>query len=212
MIYSNKIGCKHWFIAVVLFVFLAACSNQETLPFYGKYAVKTPSGFDTIVKTIPPFEMYNQDSVLIDNESLYGSIYVADFFFTSCPSICPVMHRNMITVSEKFGLNSGIKFISYTIDPERDNVSKLKLYANKLGVQDSDQWSMLTGSKDDLYGMAEAYMIPAYPDNEVPGGFEHSGQFVLVDKLGRIRGYYDGTKEDDVVDLIADIEILLNEK
>lgn len=166
---------------------------------------------DTFYQTIPHFSFVNQDSVIINNDSLENSIYVADFFFTSCPSICPVMSKNMLSVYNKHKGNNEVRFISYTIDPKHDTVPVLKKYANKLGVEGT-QWSFLLGNRDSVYNLAkDGYMNYAKENANIPGGVEHSGYFILVDKEKRIRGAYDGTDKQQVENLKTDINVLLNE-
>ncbi len=107
--------------------------------------------------------------------------------------------------------NDKIKYLSHSIDPKRDSVQRLNLYADKIDINTNEKWHFVTGPKENISAMAEAYMIVAYEDDEVPGGFEHSGYFILVDDNQQIRGYYDGTLESDTEELIEDLQILLNE-
>lgn len=173
--------------------------------------VKGRLQIDTFYQTIPHFSFVNQDSVIINNDSLSNSIYVADFFFTSCPSICPMMSKNMLSVYQKYKGNNEVRFISYTIDPKYDTVPVLKKYADKLGVEGT-QWSFLLGERDSVYTLARnGYMNYAQENADIPGGVEHSGYFILVDKDRRIRGAYDGTDKKQVEDLKSDMDILLNE-
>jgi protein SCO1/2 len=199
---------------VYLFIFAAlfmACKQTETLPIYGKKGVKTDTGYDTIIELVKPFEFIDQKGSVVNNATFEGKIFVTDFFFTSCPSICPVMTKQMLRIHDAFPNNNGIAFLSHTIDPVRDSVATLQAYAEKIGITSNERWHFVTGEKDALYKMAENYMITAFEDDEVPGGFEHSGYFILVDGKQQIRGYYDGTDEQDVSLLIEDLNILLRE-
>jgi protein SCO1/2 len=169
-------------------VLLFSCSQSpKRLPILGERQTmeKMENGklvVDTFYQTIPHFSFVNQDSVIINNDSLKNSVYVADFFFTSCPSICPVMSKNMLTVYNKYKGNNEVRFISYTIDPKYDTVPVLKKYANKLGVEGT-QWSFLLGNRDSVYNLAkDGYMSYAKENASIPGGVEHSGYFILVDK------------------------------
>lgn len=166
---------------------------------------------DTVFTPVKAFHFTDQDSNAVTEKTVTGKVYVADFFFTSCPTICPKMKQQMLRVQEAFANEDGLVILSHSIDPERDSVGRLKNYADKLGVK-SDKWHMLTGERDSIYGMARHYMIAAQEDKLAPGGFAHSGAFLLVDRERFIRGIYDGTSPEEVDDLIKDIEWLLTEK
>jgi protein SCO1/2 len=195
-----------------------ACKSgeQKTLPIYGsrKPVTKTVAGkevTDTIYQTVPKFKFVNQYGDSVTNKSLDGDIYVADFFFTTCPSICPVMARNMLKVYDAFKKTGNFKIISHTIDPKHDSVPVLKKYADKLGIK-GNTWWFLQGKKEDTYRIAEkSYLVAVSKDSTAAGGYVHQGYFVLVDKQKRIRGAYDGTDPKQVDQLIADIKTLQNE-
>ena len=186
---------------------VGSCIEQkdEKLPIFGeKEITKT----DTTYHTIGNFRLVNQDSTIITDESLEGKIYVADFFFTSCRTICPIMKTQMRRVYEVVEDDPEVLIVSHTIDPEYDTVALLKDYSERLGV-DSDKWHFLTGNKDSIYYLAQtSYFVTAMEDGTEPVGFIHSGAFLLIDKKGRIRGKYDGTKEEEVNQLLKDIETL----
>jgi protein SCO1/2 len=195
---------------------LYSCNQSKVLPVYGPKTVvsKTENGktiIDSLDYTIPPFRFVDQDDHVVDSSTVKGKIYVADFFFTSCPSICPKMMKEMDSVYNKYLGNPEVVILSYTIDPERDSVARLKAYERKIGFS-SAQWHLLTGEKDSIYHLAEKYLVSAAEDPDAPGGHIHSGNFILVDKRNRIRGYYDGTKDDAVDKLLADMDELLKEK
>ncbi|MFD1255467.1 SCO family protein [Mucilaginibacter terrae] len=186
--------------------------SNSILPIYGNRepVTKTVNGktvTDTIYQTIPDFEFVNQYGKQINRKSLDGSIYVADFFFTSCPSICPIMHRNMLNVYKEFKSSGNVKIISHSIDPGHDSVSVLKKYADNLGVT-GENWWFLQGNKEATYKLAESYLTAVKEDKDAPGGYVHAGYFILVDKQKRIRGTYDGTNEEEVTKLIADVKTL----
>lgn len=197
---------------------LAACKNdtEKRLPILGEREpvekqVNGKTITDTIYQTIPDFNFINQDSASITNRDFDGKIYVADFFFTSCTSICPIMHRNMLNVYNEFQGNEQVKILSHTIDFKYDTPSKLKDYAEKLGVK-GDQWQFVKGTKDSVYRLAEKnYLVAVSEDSTARDGFIHQGWFILVDKKRRLRGAYDGTKPDQVDQLIADMKTLLKE-
>jgi len=166
---------------------------------------------DTSFRTIPDFKLRNQDSTIVTAKDFDGSIYVADFFFTSCPTICPVMHRNLLKIYKKYEGNPEVKFASHTIDVKYDTPFRMKTYASKLGVKGT-QWEYLWGSRDEIYALAERnYLVAAQEDNKAPGGFVHQGYLILVDKEKRIRGAYDGVQDKDVAKLMKDMDILLAE-
>ncbi len=166
---------------------------------------------DTVYHQVPDFAFVNQDSQQVTQQTVAGKIYVTDFFFTSCPSICPKMKSQMLRVYEKFKDNPDVLLLSHSIDPEHDTVAVLKDYAERLSVE-SNKWHFLTGEKDSIYDMASNYLVAAQQDGEAEGGFTHGGHFILVDGQRRIRGVYDGTEEASVDQLIRDIPLLLNEK
>ncbi len=177
-------------------------------------------------KKVPEFAFLNQDSIIISNEDFNKKVYVAEFFFTSCPSICPIMNKNMKRIENRFGKRQDFGIASFSIDPIKDTPSVLKAYAESYDVFSQD-WHFLTGEKDKIYNLAnEGFNIFASVNPRVAGGFEHQGYFALVDKNGFIRCrsdqfgnpivYYMGVDEEDVeiqeVDLlIDDIEKLLKE-
>lgn len=203
--------------AVAGLAFLSAChpaGDTKTLPIYGERETVTKvvngkSEVDTVYQTIPAFKFVNQYGDTITNKNLDGKIYVADFFFTSCPSICPIMQRNMLLVYNEFKSDPNIKILSHTIDPKHDTVPVLKDYADKLGIS-GNSWWLLLGQKEVVYQLAEKHYLVSV--NEGKGGFIHQGWFVLVDKQKRIRGSYDGTVADQVKQLVADIHTLQQEK
>jgi len=176
-----------------------------------KHTVNGRVVYDTVTATIPDFRFVDQDSTLIDAQTVAGKIYVVDFFFTHCPSICPKMKAEMHKVYEKYKDNADILILSHSIDPARDSVSALKTYAGKLNL-DSHKWHFLTGDKDSIYAIADHYLESAKEDKDAAGGFIHDGNFILVDRQRRIRGYYDGTTDAGADKLITDIESLLHEK
>ncbi|HEY0056560.1 MAG TPA: SCO family protein [Pedobacter sp.] len=207
---------KYLMAATCLLLFTACNKTNKRLPILGEREpvekiVDGKTVIDTIYQTIPSFSFLNQDSTVFTDKNLQGKIYVADFFFTSCTSICPTMHRNMLKVYQKFKGNKKVCIISHTIDFKYDTPSKLKLYSIKLDVA-GDQWQFLKGTKDSVYKLAEKnYLVAVAEDSKASDGYIHQGWFILVDKEKRLRGAYDGTKPDQVEKLIGDMEILLEE-
>ena len=204
-----------FFSAAICCLLFSSC-NQTTLPLYGpKTAVEISKNgektIDSTDYTIPYFQFTDQDGHPVDSNTIKGKIFVADFFFTSCPSICPKMMKSMDLVYEKYKSNKQILILSYSIDPVRDSVPRLKAYEKKIGFESSG-WHLLTGNKDSIYHLADKYLVSASEDPDAPGGHIHDGNFILVDKQRRIRGYYDGTDEVKVQKLLDDMDILLKEK
>ncbi|NRF41886.1 SCO family protein [Pedobacter foliorum] len=203
-------------IALGFGLFAVGCKNEtKRLPFLqmeiSDKVVDGKTVADTAFKTIPPFKLLNQDSAVVTEKNFEGTIYVADFFFTSCPTICPVMHRNLLKIYKKYEGNPEVKLASHTIDVKYDTPSRMKAYADKLGIKGT-QWEYLWGSRDEIYALAERnYLAAAQEDKQAPGGFVHGGFLTLVDKEKRIRGVYDGTNDVDVEKLMGDMDILLSE-
>jgi len=174
---------------------------------------------------IDDFSFINQDNDTITQDSLTGSIYVANFFFTSCPSICPTMTRNMSYLQDKLSVFPNIRFLSHTVDPGNDTPEKLRSYVSLMQQKNINinlsNWDFVTGDKDKLYESAADYFVNASVDSLAPGGFLHSEYFILIDKQGRVRsgidkngnavGAYDGTNEVQMKDLINDINVLMAE-
>jgi protein SCO1/2 len=183
-------------------------TKSYPLPKMGPWEVSEAG--DTIYYQVPGFGFVDQDSNLITDEMLQGKVYVVDFFFTTCPTICPKMSQQMVRVHDDFLTEDRLVLISHTIDPAHDSVATLKAYAEALEVQ-TNRWHLVTGDKDSLYNMARYYMVPAQADESAPGGFIHSGAFILMDGERHVRGFYDGTKPEEVDQLMTDIRWLLAE-
>lgn len=205
-------GRKYSFLLCALYLMLtSSCIEQkgQKLPIFGQ---KEVTGTDTVYHTIGDFKLVDQDSSIVTDESLRGKIYVADFFFTSCRTICPIMKTQMLRVYESIQDDTDVILVSHTIDPEHDTVALLHDYADRLGVK-SDKWHFLTGVKDSIYYLAQtSYFATAMEAEDEPDGFIHSGAFLLIDKKGRIRGKYDGTREEEVNKLLKDIAVLKKEE
>ncbi|MBJ2176074.1 SCO family protein [Aureibaculum sp. A20] len=173
---------------------------------------------------VPDFKFTNQNSKEVSNENFKNKVYVVEFFFTSCPTICPKMHISMLKIQDEFYGNPNFGMASITIDPKRDTPETLKKYADKHNVT-LKNWQFLTGDKDVIYDFANiGFKLYAGENEEAEGGFEHSGLFALVDKNGFIRSrtvtsgefenpikFYDGLDAEQVQMLKEDITILLNE-
>jgi protein SCO1/2 len=183
-------------------------SEIAELPILGERYVDDNQ--DTVYHSIADFAFVNQIGDTIRKEDMAGKIYVADFFFTTCPTICPVMKKEMLRVYEQFKGEPNFRILSHSIDPSHDTQAVLKDYAEKLGVPDAATWNFLTGDQEKIFEIGQtSYLTTTMADDMEPGGFLHSGAFLLVDQQGRIRGVYDGTKTDQVDRLLADIPKLL---
>ena len=199
-----------YLLGVVFGVILASCgevSNKHQLPFFGHNIFEEE---DTVFYTVGNYELVNQNGDTVTEASYENQITITDFFFTTCPTICPIMKAEMLRVYEAIEEKNDVKIVSFTIDPEHDSVAVLNQFAQNLGVK-SDKWQFLTGEKDSIYSLAQTFLVLADQDPSAPGGFIHSGAFILLDKERRIRGLYDGTVGAEVDLLINDIDILRKE-
>ncbi len=171
-----------------------------------------------IMGKAPSFELTNQDNVLISEENYKGKVYVVEFFFANCPTICPIMNENMLKLQKEFYGNMKFGIASITIDPTNDTVEALKAHAQDLGVK-NPYWYMLTGDSKYIYDLAAQFNLYTGVNPEAPGGFEHSGLFALIDQDGNIRCredefgnpilYYDGTTDQGLEMIKEDIKLLL---
>jgi len=181
----------------------------RTLPYFGKKnSVKIG---DTTFHTVKSFYFIDQYNHKVTEETVKNKIYVTDFFFTTCQSICPIMSSELERVYKTFKNNKDVLILSHTVSPEEDSVNILMNYAKLHGVSDN-RWLFLTGEKKDLYKMArQSYLL----NNEVGNGdeddFIHTQNFALVDKERHLRGFYDGTDSAEVTRLIQDMKVLLEE-
>ncbi|MFZ1703595.1 MAG: SCO family protein [Saprospiraceae bacterium] len=194
------------FIGLIVSMFLFSCETKP-LPYLGNTIIEDGK---PIYHNVGHFTYLNQDSVLISDTTLSNYVYVADFFFTSCPSICPKVMKEMLRIHESFKGDDRVKLVSFTIDPKRDNVARLKMYATNMEA-DTRYWHFLTGDKDKTLDLAGNFFVAAIEDPTAPGGFDHSGKIVLVDKSGHVRSFTEGTEPDDTPKFIADIYTLLKE-
>ncbi|GAB3975015.1 SCO family protein [Spirosoma terrae] len=200
----------------MLTLFWSCQSSDNSLPILGqrKAVTKTIDGkvvTDSVDHTIPDFKFTSQYGDTVTAHDFTGKIYVADFFFTTCPTICPKMKMQLKRVYEKFKNNPNVALLSHTINPEHDSVAVLKEFADNLGVT-GHQWLFVTGDKEAIYDIGQnSYMVTAQEDSSAPGGVVHSGAFILVDKDRHIRGIYDGTTEEGVDKLMADMDRLLTD-
>lgn len=196
------------FIVIFIFIQFTSCDSQpKKLPFLGH---KQLIDGKEVAPSIRSFSFANQDGDSINNESLKKHIYITDFFFTSCPSICPRVMKQMLRLHDEFKNEDMVKLVSFTIDPKRDSIGRLAKYAANINVK-SDKWLFLTGNKDFTLDLADDYYIAALEDPTAPGGFDHSGKIVLVDTNGHVRAFCEGTDPESIPQFIKDVKTLLDE-
>jgi|TARA_A100000164_G_scaffold77325_1_gene65281 protein SCO1/2 len=197
-------------------MFYKILTPKEFLPIYQPAEVNfklVDSSLQHIKKfhKISNFNLVNQNGNNISQEFYHNKIYVADFFFTTCPSICPIMTNNMLKVQEKIKNDPNVLIVSFSVDPKTDSVAQLKKYAKEKGVDDL-KWNLLTGDKKQIYDLARKSFFVAEIDKDSDSNdIIHTENFVLVDPDKRIRGFYDGTNLDEIKNLISDLSLLKGE-
>lgn len=203
------------FSAIILSLFYSALKPKKTLPIFNPADVN-PELVDSTVQykskyhTIADFSFINQNGKTITQKDYEGKIYVADFFFTTCGSICPKMTTNLSDIQKAFANNPKVKLLSFTVFPETDSVPVLKAYAKKHDVDDN-KWNLVTGDKKEIYTMArKSYLAVKLGKPSELYDMVHTENFVLVDTKKRVRGFYDGTNKEDMKRLIEDITFLSN--
>ncbi|MBS1533516.1 MAG: SCO family protein [Bacteroidetes bacterium] len=202
---------------ICIALFYQALKPKKSLPIYNPADVN-PEMVDSTVQyvkkyhTIADFSFTNQNGKTITQKDYEGKIYVADFFFTTCGSICPIMTRNMVDVQKAFLNNPNVMILSHTVMPDVDSVPVLKKYAIEKGVVDT-KWNLVTGDKKDIYSMArKSYLAVKLGKPSELYDMVHTENFVLVDTKRRVRGFYDGTKKEEIKRLIDDINWLCAEE
>lgn len=193
-------------------VMVNACRSQQepTLPILGETSIDAESG-KLVHYTAPAFSFTDQQERFISEATVAGKIHVVDFFFTSCPTICPKMTSHLVQVQDHFEDEPKVGILSYSIDPQHDTPERLAAYAERYQIN-AERWSLLTSQESDVFALAKDYKVMAFDDTgHSLDGLIHDGTFVLVDDQRRIRGYYNGLEAADVLRLIGDIEILLRE-
>lgn len=219
---------NRFYIILTLVIAMMSCQKSEKKLAYVGVNIETnydDNGklvIDTLKHKIPDFALINQDNDLVTNEKLKGKVYVADFFFTTCPSICKTMSGNMVELQKMMSGTKDFHILSHSVNPEYDSPKILKEYAETMGAK-TINWDFLTGDKETIYSLGlKGYFAEAEESELAPGGFLHTENFVLVDKHGYIRSrvddngnvkaVYDGTNSQDVKLLYQDIKTLLKEK
>ena len=198
-----------------MYLIYDALQPKKRLPIYQPNMVNAELVDSTLqhVKKyhrIADFSLLNQNGDTITQENYRDKIYVADFFFTTCPTICPIMTANLVEVQAALANDPEVLLLSHSVTPEIDSVAQLKKYAMEKGVNDA-KWNLVTGDKKQIYELARKSYLAVQEDGD-GGPFDmiHTENFILVDKKRRIRGFYDGTKEEEMDRLLSDIEILKN--
>ncbi|PCH98135.1 MAG: SCO family protein [Bacteroidetes bacterium] len=202
--------------ATFYFMFVTSGMNYTSLNYYGpkdveKTMVDGEEVIDTVYHSIPDFSFTDQNGNTVNGASFDSKVYVADFFFTSCQSICPIMTSEMLRVQQHFEGVKELAFLSHTVDPETDSLEVLKAYQIDKNTDESN-WHFVTGNKAELYEIARrGYFVPVEDGDGGPEDFIHSPMLMLIDKEKHIRGFYDGTNSEQVDKLIEDIRKLLTD-
>ena len=199
--------------AVIISLFYNALQPKEILPVYQPAMVNfelVDSTLQHVKKyhTIADFALTNQNGKLVTQKDYENKIYIADFFFTTCPTICPIMTKNMAGIQDKILNDDDVMLLSHSVTPDIDSVPQLKKYAMEKGVKDS-KWNLVTGDKRQIYELArKSYMAVKSDGDAGPYDMIHTENFILVDKERRIRGFYDGTNTEEMEKLLSDLKIL----
>lgn len=198
-------------LIIISFVFFTSCNSNKKkllLPVYGE---KTFNGTDTIYHTIAEFSFTNQFGEAVNNKTVENKIYVADFFFATCKSICPEISTNLKEVQKEFENDDSLLILCHTVNPLHDTVEVLNDYSRFYGAK-KNKWHFLTGNKKQIYDLAKtSYLVNALEDDGTAEGFLHSELLLLIDKKGRIRAMHDGTDKVEVQKLIKEIKLLKTE-
>lgn len=199
-------------LLILTIIFFSSCGEKQyNLPLLGDHIINEETG-DTTFHVIPEFSFYNQDSVLISNKDLDGKVYVVDFFFTSCPTICPRMADQLKRIQIMTKDMDNFAILSHTVDPERDTPERLKQYGEKMGA-DFSNWHFLNGKNEIVYKLGmDGYYLSMGKKDDSPGGFIHSPKFILIDQNRHIRGLYNGTDAGEVATMFDHINYLLAPK
>ncbi len=203
---------KSYFVFSIVIGFLilsVACrSDKKALPYLGNQQVVNG---DTVRHIVPDFLLTDQDSQRIRISELGDKIYLTDFFFTSCPSICPKVQKQMLRLYDRYKDDDRVVLLSHTIDQRHDSVTVLNRYARNLGV-DTDKWKFLTAEKDSIFYLADQYFVSVVEDPSAPKGFDHSGRIILLDKGRHVRGFCEGTDAESVTAFFSTVDQLLEEE
>lgn len=212
---------KNSFVIYLILVLITtiSCSTENKdsgLPHLGMHDVhyETVDGkevTDTVFATIPGFSYLNQDSVLVKASDMKGKVWITDFFFSTCPTICPVMTKQMKRLNKMTtDINEHLQYLSFSINPDHDQPSILRKYIDHHGIE-ANNWNFFTGNEEETHELGvEHFLVHAKSDENSPGGFAHSPAFVLIDREGVVRGVYIGTDPEEVDKLEKDLRLLLS--
>jgi protein SCO1/2 len=196
-------------VALFGWICIQACQQEpKALPILGEREVENG---DTIYHQVPDMVLMDQDSQAFQLSHLGNKIVLADFFFTSCPSICPKVKKQMLRLYETYKNDDRVMFVSHTIDPRHDSVTVLKRYAENLEVNTAN-WKFVTTEKDSMFHLADQYFVSVVEDPSAPSGFDHSGRIILLDKNRHVRGFCEGVDPESVTGFFKTIDQLLNEE
>ncbi|SHG75265.1 SCO family protein [Flagellimonas flava] len=199
--------------AIIIYLFYNALQPKKNLPIFQPSMVDQSLVDSTLhykkkYHTIANFELINQNGKTITQDTYQDKIYVADFFFTTCPTICPIMTKNMVEIQNSILDNEDVMLLSHSVTPVIDSVAQLKKYAKEKGVDDN-KWNLVTGDKKQIYALARKSYLAVKTDGDGgPYDMIHTENFILVDKERRIRGFYDGTNPEEIEKLLEDLKIL----
>jgi protein SCO1/2 len=193
-------------LGLIVICCLWQCTSEPSrLPYLGN--VEVVNG-DSIYHTVPDISLTDQDSQVLHISKYSDKAIIADFFFTSCPSICPKVTKQMLRIYDRYKDDDRIIMISHTIDQRNDSVSVLHRYAKNLEVN-TDKWKFVTGVKDSIYHLADQYFVSVVEDPLAPKGFDHSGRIILLDQQRRVRGFCEGTDPESVTAFFDIVDQLL---
>jgi len=196
-------------LGVLLLTACATFQDSEPLPYLGFHDIQ---GDDTIaLHKIPDFRFMNQDSVWITNATYTDKVYISEFFFTYCPTICPTVKQNLMRLSERFENDDRVMILGHAVDYKRDTIPRLKEYADMMGIE-GPRWSLVWGPPEEIYTIDSTYLSVAMENPDAPGGFDHSGLLVMVDKNRHVRSYCYGTDAEAVDQFMDEIDKLLREE
>ena len=204
----NRILFFSALLLVCLFSFESCSPEPKALPILGEREIENG---DTIFHEVPDMILVDQDSQAFQLSKLGNKVVIADFFFTSCPSICPRVTKQMTRLYDHYKNDDRIVFVSHTIDQRNDSVPVLKQYAENLGVNNVN-WKFVTGEKDSIRLLADNYFVSVVDDPSAPAGFDHSGRIILLDKNRHVRGFCEGTDPESVGGFFKTIDQLLSEE
>ncbi len=190
-------------VSSFIFILLSCQNTPQPLPYLG--VKEKPED----KPAIPDFQFIDQLNRPVTPQTFKGKVYLTDFFFTSCPTICPIVTGQMLRIYEHFDKDDRVAFLSHSIDTRHDSVPRLKAYADKLHIN-NDKWRFVTGKKDDIFSISKSYLSIVLEDPNTPGGFNHSGYIILVDQDRHIRAFCNGTDPKDVDKFIPKIQQLLD--